>query len=100
MFQRKGVGKINTHILCSITFFSPENRAVCEIVLEKYGTARQATDDITWRMRFACCMTKATEAHLEYRLLTAFTQQQRLREQAVMISYAYNACHILYNCRS
>jgi hypothetical protein len=30
--------------------------------VEKYGTARQATDDnITQRMRFACWITKATD---------------------------------------
>jgi hypothetical protein len=48
------------HILYSITFF--RNRAVYEIMLKKYGTARQATDDsIIRRMRFACWITKATD---------------------------------------
>jgi hypothetical protein len=32
---------------------------VCEINVEKYGTAIQATDDnIKWRMRTACWITK------------------------------------------
>ena len=45
----------NMH-LCSMFFF---NRAVWENV-EKYGTARQATDDnITQYTRFACWKTKA-----------------------------------------
>jgi hypothetical protein len=34
--------------------------------VEKYGTARQATDDnITRRMRFACWITKATDTHTQ-----------------------------------
>ena len=49
--------------------------------MEKYGTARQATDDnIIRRMRFACPITKATDTHLEYVILIAFAQQQWLRE--------------------
>ena len=36
MFQTKAVEKIKTHILCSVTFFPPENRAVYEIMWEKY----------------------------------------------------------------
>ena len=43
MFQTKGVEKIKTHILCSVTFF--ENRAVYEIMWKKCGTALQTTDD-------------------------------------------------------
>jgi hypothetical protein len=43
MFQTKVVEKIKTYSLCSITFF-PENRAVCEIMWEKYRTAGQVTD--------------------------------------------------------
>ena len=34
---------------------------------EKYGRARQATDDnVIRRMRFACWITKATDTHSEY----------------------------------
>jgi hypothetical protein len=45
--------------------------------VEKYGTARQATDDdIIRRMRFACRITKARDAHTEYVILTAFLRQQ------------------------
>jgi len=32
MFQTKVVEKIKTHILCSVTFFPPENLAVDEIM--------------------------------------------------------------------
>jgi hypothetical protein len=41
--------------------------------VEKYGRARQATDDnIIRRMRFACWITKATDTHSEYVILIAF----------------------------
>ena len=43
MFQTNIVEKIKTHILGSITDFSPENNAVNENV-EKYRKAGQATD--------------------------------------------------------
>jgi hypothetical protein len=44
MFQANVVEKIKTHILCSIHFFY-KNRAIYEIEVEKYGTARQAARD-------------------------------------------------------
>jgi hypothetical protein len=54
--------------------------------VEKYGTARQATDDnIIRRMRIACQITKATDTHSEYLILIAFRQQQWLRERASML---------------
>ena len=65
MFQTKVVEKIKTHILCSITFFRKSCRLWDNV--EKYGTARQATDDnIIRRMRFAYWITKATDTHSEY----------------------------------
>jgi hypothetical protein len=55
--------------------------------VEKYGRARQATDDnMIRRMRFACWITKATDTHSEYITLTAFPRQKRLRERALMLS--------------
>jgi hypothetical protein len=60
--------------------------------VEKYGTARQATDDnIIRRMRFACWITKATDTHSKYVTLIAFPPQQWLRERALMLSYTYIA---------
>jgi len=45
-------------------------------------------------MRFACCKTKATDSHSEFvvSLLTAFPQQQCLRERVSMLLYTYTAC--------
>jgi hypothetical protein len=39
------VEKIKTHILCSNSFFPPENRAVYEIMWKKFRRVGQTTDD-------------------------------------------------------
>ena len=53
--------------------------------------AGKATDDnIIRRMRFACQVTKATDKHSEYVMLTAFPQQW-LREHASKLRYTYTA---------
>jgi hypothetical protein len=83
MFQTKVVEKIKTHILCSITFF--RNSCCLWDNVEKYGTARQATDGIMIRrMHLACWVTKATDTHSEYVILIAFPRQQWLRERFSM----------------
>jgi hypothetical protein len=51
--------------------------------------------NIIRRMRFACWITKATDTHSEYVILTAFPRQQCLRERALMLRYTYIACHVL-----
>jgi hypothetical protein len=57
--------------------------------VEKYGTARQATDDnITSRMRFACWVNKVTATHSEYAILIAVPRQQWVREGAFMLRYS------------
>jgi hypothetical protein len=54
--------------------------------VEKHSTTRQATDDnVIWRMRFACWITKATDIHSEYVILIAFPRQQWLHESASML---------------
>jgi len=45
MFRTKVVEETTTHILCSVTFFSPENLVVYEIMWKKYCRAGQATVD-------------------------------------------------------
>jgi hypothetical protein len=46
----------------------------------------QTTDDnTTRRMRFACCITKATDTHSEYVILIALPWAQWLRERASML---------------
>jgi hypothetical protein len=64
--------------------------------VEKYGTARQATDDnIIRRMRFACLITKATDTHSEYVILIAFARKYWLRERVSVLLYTYIACLVL-----
>jgi hypothetical protein len=54
--------------------------------VEKYRTARQATDDnIIRRMRFACWITKATDTHSEVVIFIAFVRQQWLRERTSVL---------------
>ena len=65
--------------------------------MEKYRRVGQATDDnILRRMRFACWITKATDTHPDYLILTAFSRQQWLRERATMLGYMYIACLVQY----
>jgi hypothetical protein len=61
MFQTNVVEKIKTHILRS-TMFS-ESRAVYEIMLKNTVQPDMPHDNITWRMRFARWITKATDTH-------------------------------------
>jgi hypothetical protein len=63
MVRTKVVKKIK-NILSSTTFFQKSCRLQN---VEKYGTARQTTDDnIIRHMRFACCITKVTNRCPEY----------------------------------
>ena len=55
--------------------------------MQKYGTARQVTENITRRMRYACWIKKATDTHSQYVILIAF-----LRERASTLRYTYSAC--------
>ena len=60
MFQIEVVEKIKTHILSSVTIFQKS----CHLWdnVEKYGTAKQATDDnIIQNMHFACWINEATD---------------------------------------
>jgi hypothetical protein len=71
MFKTRVIEKIKTFIVSSITF----SRKSCRLWdnVEKYGTARQATDDnIIRRMRFACWISKATDTHSECVILLLF----------------------------
>ena len=61
----------NTHFMFS-NFFSLKSCRLWDNV-EKYGRARQATDDnIIRRMWFACWITKAIDTHSEYVIVISF----------------------------
>jgi hypothetical protein len=68
----------------NVFFF--ENSAVYEMMLEKCGRVRQATDDyIIPRMRFACWITKATDTHSEYVIVIALSRQKWFSERASVL---------------
>ena len=60
MFQTKVIEKMNTHILCSITFFSSENRPVYEIMWENIVESDGSQMTIGC-MRTACWIPKAAK---------------------------------------
>ena len=43
--------------------------------------------NITRRMRFACCIKKATNTHSEYVILIDFPRQKWLRERASLLMF-------------
>jgi hypothetical protein len=56
--------------------------------MEKYGTARQATDNnVIRRMRIACWIPKATNTHSEYVIFIPFSMQQWLSERASNVTF-------------
>jgi len=63
---------------------------------KKFCTAGQAIDD---NMAHAHCIwiTKATNTHSEYEIITAFTLQQWLHECASLLRYIYTACLVVTN---
>jgi len=75
MLQTKAAEKVKTRVLCSITFFFFENRAVDEIMW-KNMVEPDRPRMIIWRMRIECCINKATNTHSEYVILIAFPLQQ------------------------
>jgi hypothetical protein len=75
MFQTKVVEKTKTHFIFNNYFFRKSSLLLDNV--EKYGRARQATDDNTIRrMRFACWITKVTGTRSEYVILIACPRQQ------------------------
>jgi hypothetical protein len=67
--------------------FNDFSRISCRLGdnVEKYGKARQATDNKIWRIRIACWITKATDTHSEYVILIAFPRRHRLCEGTSML---------------
>jgi hypothetical protein len=59
--------------------FVSENRAVYDLTWR--NTIQVTEYNITWRMRFAWWITKATNTHLEYVILIAFPRQRLLYER-------------------
>jgi len=86
--QTKVAEKTKTHILCSVTLFRKSCRLWDNV--EKYCVTWQATDDnIIRRTHFACWITKATNTHSEYVILTSFPLQQWSHECTSLLHYTH-----------
>ena len=65
--------------------------------MEKFGTAKQSTDDnITVRKRISCQTSKATHTHAEYVTIITITFPllRWLEERSSMLRHAYIACDV------
>jgi hypothetical protein len=61
-------------------------------VLDKVenGTAGRTTDEnVTWRMRVACWVTKVTNTRSEYEYLLLFARQEMIHERVSMLRHTY-----------
>jgi hypothetical protein len=63
MFQIEDVEKLETNVLCLLTFF--ENLALHEIMWKNI-VERGRSQMTKWRMRIACWTPRATNTHSEY----------------------------------
>jgi hypothetical protein len=77
MFQTKVAEEIKTQILYSVTFFFFENSAGYEIMWKNI-VERGRPQMTIWRTSIACWITKATNTHSEYVVLSAFPRQKWL----------------------
>jgi len=68
MSQTKFVQKITTQFMFKIFFFS---RADYEIMWKNMVQPDRPQVTV-WRMRIACCVSKATKTHSEYVILIVF----------------------------
>jgi hypothetical protein len=63
MFETKVLQEIKTQALCSISFFSFENRAVYEIIWKHFVALDR--QQMAWYTRIACRIPKATNTHTQ-----------------------------------
>jgi len=89
IFQTNVAEKIKTHFFSS--FF--RKRRVYKIMWKNIVERR--TQMTVWRMRIACWITKAINAHTGCEIRTAFPLQQWLHARASMLCYTYIACLVL-----
>ena len=92
----------NAHYMFSNFFF----RKSCRLWdnLEKYGRAvRTTNDNIIWRMRVACWITKAADTHSECVIIIYFPLIQGLREGAAALRlylYCLSCLTPLHTCHT
>ena len=88
---RDVVEKLDTHILCSMTFSA--NNAVYEIMRRNFVVTGRP-HIIRWRMGIAFRIPK--NIHTGCVILSAFPLQQRLHESASMLRYTYIGCLVMF----
>jgi hypothetical protein len=101
MFQTNVVGKIKTHILCSVIFFL-EKCAIYETMWKNIVNPDRPQMTV-WLRYIACWVTKAANTHSEYVILTAFPLQQWLHKHTSLSRYMFVAhlvCNKSYICSS
>jgi hypothetical protein len=76
-------GNQTTHFVCKNVFSK-----IYKIMWKKIVEPDKPQLTI-WRMRIACCIPKATNAHSEYVILIAFPLQQWLHKHASSLRYTY-----------
>ena len=74
-----------------VQYLPSETRVVYE-VMRKNMVERYRPRMTIWRMRIACWIPKATNTHLEYVTLIAFTLQHLSHESVSVLRYTYIAC--------
>jgi hypothetical protein len=84
----------NTHFVFCNFFFSPENRAVYEIMWKNMVETGRSQLTIR-RMRIARWIPNATNKHSEYVTVIAFLPQQWLHELSSVLRYTYIACLVV-----
>ena len=78
------VEEIKTHILPSITFFSPQVVPFVEMVWKNMVDTDMSQTTVQ-RMHYAYWLTKATDIHSEYVILIAVPLQQWLHERTTFL---------------
>ena len=100
MFRIKVVEKIETHILCSVTFFFvSENRAVYEIMWKNIVELDRPQMTI-WRMRLACWIPNSTNINSEYVIIIDFstgTVAARTRLDVTLYMHCVSCLYILWD---
>jgi len=93
MFQTKVVETIKTHILCSLTYFFLENRAVYEIMSKNIVDLERAQVRI-WRLGSSRWMSKTTYTHTHTLGIcnTDFPLHLWLHERPAILRYTHIAC--------
>jgi hypothetical protein len=96
--SNKTLWHITTQIECSVIFFPQKSCRLWHNV-ERYGTARQATNDIIiWRIRFAYWYIRLEKHTQNMYYLLLFPLQQWLQERVSVLGYTHIACLFFYLC--